>query len=32
MITIYDDDTYFSIDAWVKPGVSCDAKVRVKYH
>ena len=27
----YDYNKYFSIDAWVKSGGSCDAKVKDKY-
>ena len=30
-MTNYDYDKYFSISAWGKPGVSCDAKVKEKY-
>ena len=30
-ITFYDYDKYFSIAAWRKLGVSCDAKEKVKY-
>ena len=31
-ITNYYYDKYFSIDAWENLGVSCDAKVKLKYH
>ena len=30
-ITNYDYDKYFSIPAWGKSGVTCDAKERGKY-